>query len=279
MAEEPRRRGIEVPRGACDTHMHVYYAGHPAAPTAVAPPPFGPPEAYREVQRRLGLERVVVVQPSAYGFDNEPTLRAMRDLAPGTRGVAVVGPQTTDAELESMTKAGVRGARFFMLPGGALPWEHLAETAARVHDLGWHVQLQMDGRFLHERLDLIRSFPGQVVIDHNGKFLEPVGPDHPGLKALYTLLDSGRVWVKCSAPYETSKTGHPRFEDVSTIARGLIAHAPERMLWATNWPHPGQPRDGRTDEAMLLDLLADWAPDAAVRKRILVDNPAALYGF
>jgi D-galactarolactone isomerase len=279
MASEPRKPTIEVPPGACDTHMHVYYAGHPVAPTAVAQPPDGPPEAYRAVQRRLGFERVVVVQPSAYGFDNEPTLRAMRDLAPGTRGVAVVGPQTADVELERLTRAGIRGARFFMLPGGALPWEQLAATAARVHAFGWHVQLQMDGRLLPERIDLIRRFPGQVVIDHNGKFLEPVGADHPGLQALHALLDTGRVWIKCSAPYETSKTGQPRFADVSAIARGLIARAPERMLWATNWPHPGQPKDGRTDEAMLLDLLADWAPDAAVRKRILVDNPAALYGF
>lgn len=278
MSVEAKPR-LNVPAGACDTHMHVYYAGHPVAPTAVAMPPEGPPEAYRAVQRRLGFERVVVVQPSAYGFDNEPTLRAMQELAPGTRGIAVVGPQTPEAELQRLTAAGIRGARFFMLPGGALPWDQLAETAARVQPFGWHVQLQMDGRLLPERLDLIRRFPGQVVIDHNGKFLEPVDLDHPGMAALRGLLDTGRVWIKCSAPYETSKTGQPAFADVGRIAKALIAHAPERILWASNWPHPGQPKDGRTDEAMLLDLLLDWAPDEGVRRKILVDNPAALYGF
>lgn len=279
MPSDLAKPAIKVPAGACDTHMHVYYAGHPAAPTAAFPPPPGPPEAYRQVQRRLGLERVVVVQPSAYGFDNEPTLRAMRDLSPGARGVAVVGPATPQAELERLTAAGIRGARFFMLPGGALPWEDLGPTAALVHGFGWHVVFQMDGRFLHERIGLLKSFPGDIVIDHNGKFLEPVGLEHPGMKALFELLDTGRVWLKVSAPYETSKTGHPAFEDVSVMARAFVRHAPERILWASNWPHPNQPKDGRTDEAMLLDILADWAPDEAVRRKILVDNPAKLYGF
>jgi D-galactarolactone isomerase len=150
--------------------------------------------------------------------------------------------------------------------------------AARVHAFGWHVQLQLDGRKLADREATIRALPGRFVIDHVGKFLEPVGVDHPGFLALLRFLDTGRCWVKLSAPYETSKVGPPTYADVAVLAKALVSHAPERMLWASNWPHPSE-RAHPPDDALLLDLLLDWAPDAATRRRILVDNPAPLYGF
>ena len=149
--------------------------------------------------------------------------------------------------------------------------------AARVEPFGWHVQLQMDGRDLAERESVLRRLPCELVIDHNGKFLEPVATTHPGFQTLLRLLEAGRCWVKMSAPYETSKVGPPRYEDVGVLARSLAAAAPDRMLWATNWPHPGQ--TSRPDEKALLDVLSDWAPDAATRRKILCDNPATLYGF
>ncbi|MFQ5954762.1 MAG: amidohydrolase family protein [Kiloniellales bacterium] len=275
-ADRPR---LQAPAGTCDTHIHIYGPRnqYPLAPTCVLTPPDGPVEAYRGVMERLGLERVVIVQPSAYGTDNRCTLDAIEVLGACALGVAVVDQTVTDDELARFTDAGIRGIRFFMLPGGALPWEILEPMAARSHDFGWHVQLQMDGRELHQREAVLRRLPGTLVVDHNGKFLEPVGTEHPGFRALLRLLDSGRCWVKVSAPYETSMEGPPAYGDVGALAKALIKAAPERMLWATNWPHPAA-QDNPPDDAVLLDLLLDWA-DEPTRRRILVDNPAELYGF
>jgi D-galactarolactone isomerase len=226
----------------------------------------------------LGIDRVVVVQPSAYGKDNSCTLHAIAELGPIARGVAVVDTETTDQELDRLTAAGIRGVRFHMLPGGVLPWDILEEMAARVEAFGWHVQLQMDGRNLPEREEMLSRLPGALVIDHTGKFLEPVPVDHPGFRTLLRLLDNGRVWVKLSAPYETSIVGAPSYADVGTLAKALIAAAPERMLWASNWPHPSA-QDNPPDDAMLMGTLLEWMGDEATRHRILVDNPANLYGF
>src|SRR4029434_8503097 len=124
---------------------------------------------------------------------------------------------------------------------------------------------------------LLRDLPTEVVIDHNGKFIAPVPPAHPSFQALLRLLDSGRIWVKLSAPYETSKTGAPRYEDVSTLARALAKSHPERCVWASNWPHPGMNPTPST--AAILDLLLDWAPDAATQARVLAANLARLSGF
>jgi D-galactarolactone isomerase len=144
-----------------------------------------------------------------------------------------------------------------------------------VRPFGWHLQLQLDGRELIERLDLIESLNIQLVIDHTGKFLEPVEPDHPAFHCLQRLVHEG-AYVKLSAPYETSKAGPPTYPDIGMLARILVREAPDRMLWATNWPHPGH---APKDEAMLMDTLLDWAPEPHQQKLILVDNPARLYRF
>lgn len=269
-----------APPGTCDTHIHIYgpkdrYRVLPTAPVA---PPLALVADYRRVMRRLGIDRAVIVQPSAYGIDNACTLAAIAELGDCARGVAVIDRDVNDAELARLTKAGIRGARFFMLKGGVVPWESLEPVAARIQQHGWHIQLQMDGRFLHERLEQLKRLPGTLVIDHTGKFLEPVGTDHPGYRALLDLVQSGRVWVKLSAPYETSKAGPPHYMDVGRLARGLIKVAPERMVWASNWPHPSA-QAAPPDDAMLLDVLRHWSGDDALTRRILADNPAALYGF
>jgi D-galactarolactone isomerase len=267
-----------MPQGACDTHMHLYDPKYPLAPTALGSPPSGEVAAYRALQRRLGSERTVVVQPTAYGTDNRCTLDGIAALGlERTRGIAVVDDEASDADLEALTRGGMRGVRFQMLPGGALPWDRLDRIAERVQDFAWHVQFQTDGRIFPERAAQIMGWPGRIVIDHVGKFLEPVPPEHPAFQSLLRFIDSGRVWVKLSAPYEVSKTGAPLYEDVSRLAKALVKAAPERMLWASNWPHPSV--KSPPDDAALLDLLLDWAPDEATRKRILVDNPAEVYGF
>ena len=203
----------------------------------------------------------MVVQPTACGFDNRCTVAAIEALGRGTTpGVAVVGAGTATAELRALDAARVRGARFQMLPGGVVPWEDLEPVAAAIAGLGWHIQLQMDGRLLPDREALIRRIPCPVVIDHVGKFLEPPGLDHPGVICLLGLLEKGDVWLKLSAPYEVSRIGAPGYGDVAAIARACIEVAPERMVWASNWPHVNLAVP--PDNAMLLDLLGDWAPHA-----------------
>ncbi len=270
---------LVAPAGAIDTHMHIYDTRIPAAHGGPPLPGHFPVPAYREVQRRLGISRTVVVQPNAYVDDNRCTLEAIAELGSDARGVAVVKPGVTDAELERLTRGGIRAIRFMTLPGGALGWDVMDELAARVQPLGWHSIVQLDGRTLPERAAQIRRLPGRFIIDHVGKFLEPVAPTHEAFRNLLGLLDTGRCWVKLSAPYEVSRSGAPLYEDVGALAKELVRAAPERMLWASNWPHPSVPKEQRPDDADLFDLLLEWALDDATRRKILVDNPAALYDW
>jgi D-galactarolactone isomerase len=274
----PREPQLKAPANACDTHIHIYDGRYPTAPTAASTPPDALVPDYLALRRRLGIGRTVVVQPSTYGTDNRCTLEAIAALGSETaRGVAIVEDTVGQAELEELTERGIRGARFHMLAGAPIPWERLDRIAARVQDVGWHVQLQLDGRALPGREAQVRSWPGRIVIDHVGKFLEPVPPEHPAFQCLLRLIDTGRVWVKLSGAYEVSKRGAPLYDDVGLLANALVKAAPERMLWASNWPHPSV--EDKPDDATLLDILLDWAPNEATRRRILVDNPAELYGF
>jgi D-galactarolactone isomerase len=279
MAEARGVPRLKAPPGTTDTHMHIFDARFPLAPTAVMKPAESPVSEYVTVCRRIGIERAVVVQPSGYGTDNSCTLAAISALGSNARGIAVVPESVPDAELDRLTKAGIRGVRFHMFPGGVLPWESLEPLAARVLPFGWHVQVQLDGRLLPDHEAVLRRLPGTLVIDHVGKFLEPVPVDHPAFRVLVRLVEAGRTYVKLSAPYEVSKVGPPNYDDVGALAKMLVETAPERMLWASNWPHLGQPKERMPDEAVQLDMLLDWAPDESVRHKILVDNPARLYGF
>lgn len=276
-----RAPAFRPPPGACDCHMHIYGPEklYPPAPDAPFPPVAGGDiAAYLKARDVLGLSRAVVVQPSVYGFDNTATLDAMAVMGEDARGVAVVPPDVGDAELDRLTRLGIRGIRFFMIGGGALGWDDLDRLAARVAEHGWHVQMQMDGRLLHEREAQLARLPGTLVIDHNGKFLEPVETDHPGFRALLRLIEAGRTFVKTSGVYETSRDGAPDYGDVGRLARALIAAAPERCLFATNWPHPSKPGNP-PDDAALIDLFRAWCGGDSVATRIMAENPAGLYGF
>jgi D-galactarolactone isomerase len=269
---------IRAPKGACDTHMHFYDENVPGAPGTPLPGHF-PVKDYQALQKRLGLERVIVVQPNAYKDDNRVTLDSMKVLGKNAKGVAVVKPGVADAELERLTKAGICAVRIMTLHGGMLGFDVMDALMAQVHPFGWHANIQLDGRELPQYEAQIKRLPGKFVIDHTGKFLEPVPPDHEAFKSLLRLVDTGRCWVKLSAPYETSKTGAPKYEDVGRLAKALVKKAPERMMWASNWPHPTARKPAPPNDEDLFDLLLDWAPDENARKKILVDNPAELYGF
>lgn len=270
---------LKAPPGACDCHMHIFDSRFPLAENARRQEADATVPEYREVQRRLGLERVVVVQPTAYGRDNRCTLEAVAALGNGARGIAVIDTSVTDIELERLTRGGMRGVRFRMLDTPELPWEMLEDMAARLAGIGWHIQFQMDGRHFEERESLLKRLPGTLVIEHIGKFLEPVPVDHPGFRSLLRLLEKGQCWVKLSGAYMTSRSGPPLYTDVGALAKALVRHAPERLVWASNWPHPMSRGGALPDDATLIDLLLDWAPDELVRNRILSANPAELYGF
>ncbi|WP_209318700.1 amidohydrolase family protein [Falsiroseomonas selenitidurans] len=268
------------PPGATDCHMHIYGAPerYPVAPTNPSPVPFAYDlDAWRALRDRVGLTRTIVVQPTAYGADNACTLDAVAALG-AARAVVGVTETTPLAELQRLHAAGARGARAFMMPGGLVPWEKLPALAEHVAPMGWHVQLQFDGGAMADRAALIAGLACPVVIDHIGRFEAPVPPEAAPVQALLRLLGTGRVWVKASSPYGTSRSGPPGYADVAAIARALIAAAPERILWGSNWPHPNV-HANKPDVAALLDLLGEWVPDAGLRRAILVDNPARLYDF
>ncbi len=273
------RPQLIAPAGACDCHMHVFDQRFGALAAGAVTPADAAAENYRAVQQALGLQRVVVVQANGYGFDNRGMLEAMHAFGEGARGVAVVAPDVDEAELQRLSDLGVRGARFHMLPGGALQWSDLDAVVARVRPFGWHLQVQLDGWTLPQHVAKLRALAVDCVIDHVGKYLGsgPPAPDDPAFRALLDLLDGGRCWVKLSAPYESSRSGAPGYDDVSRLARSLVASHGERCVWASNWPHPG--RQPTPSDAAMLDLLQVWADDDAVRRRILVDNPASLYRF
>lgn len=276
----PHPPRLRAPAGACDTHMHCYAARYPRHPDGPPPPPDATPADYRRLMAALGIERVVVVQPNAYGDDNRCTLDAVAELGPGcARAVVAIRPEIDDATLAALHAGGARGVRVMDLPGGFTKLASLHAVARRVAPLGWHPIVQLDGRALPHWEPSLAQLPGDYVIDHVGKFLEPLPIGHDAFSALLRLVDRGNCWVKLSAVYETSRTGAPGYEDVGALAAALVRAAPERMLWASNWPHPSAPPDALPDDANLLDRLLEWAPDAAVRTRILVDNPARLYGF
>ncbi len=265
------------PAGTCDTHMHIYDSRYPVAPTALLQPPDATIDAYRQVQAGLGLQRVVVVQPTTYGFDNACTLDAVAELGADARAIVVVDDQVADEELERLTRLGGRGARFHMLPGGAVPWDMLQAVAQRIAPFGWHIQLQMNGRDLIDRFEALVALPTPVVIDHVGRYMPPVEPDDERFQVLLRLLDTGRCWVKLSAPYESATDSTHQYVAVTRLVNTLVRRAPQRMLWATNWPHPGQASPPSLAE--LRRLTFEWLPDDAVRHLVLVDNPAQLYQF
>ena len=270
---------LKAPPNACDCHMHIYDGRFPVAPNARMRPPDASVDAHRLVQKRIGAARIVVVTPSTYGTDNSCTLDAIAKFGSAARGVAVVDASVTDAELKRLNELGVRGVRFNLVQSGATTLDMLEPLSKRVADLGWHVQIHMLGDQVVESADLLRRLPSPIVFDHLARIPQPGGVDHPAFAAVMKLLDNGRTWVKLSGAYMDTQTGPPAYADVGKVARAYVRASPERLVWASDWPHPTEHADAKPDDAVLFDLMLDWAPDEATRNRILVDNPAALYGF
>lgn len=270
---------VETPPGAIDCHMHLFLPGFEPRPGGPGIAELATVADYHRVQARLGLERVVVTQSNAYQLDNGALLKALAHLGTSVaRGVAAVSPDTPAQSLQKWHALGVRGARIMNLPGGAVTHASMPAVERLIRPLGWHLMVQFNGQHLDDYLEGLQRIEVDYIIDHIGKFMPPVPADDRRVDDILRLLDRGNAWFKICGGYETSMTGGPRYEDVGAIVRRVIAHAPERMIWGSNWPHVGVPRERYPDDAEQLDVLLEWAsPDD--RQRILVDNPAALYGF
>jgi predicted TIM-barrel fold metal-dependent hydrolase len=270
---------LAAPANACDCHMHIYDAARfaPLRPGARMQAQASVAE-YRLLQRRLGTRRTVVVTPAVYETDNRVTLDAIARLG-DARGVAVVHPTVTDAELQQLADGGIRGIRFTQFdPATAVTTRDMIEPLSRrVADLGWHVQIHMRADQIAAAAGLWERLPSTIVFDHMGRLPQPVGLDHPAFAIIRRLIDKGRTWVKLSGAYLDTKVGPPSYADATAVARAFAAAAPERMVWGSDWPHPTETQ--KPDDAVLFDLLADWVSDAATRQRVLVGNPETLYGF
>jgi len=273
---------LKAPANACDCHMHIYDAARfPMPPSKRVPPSNAAVPQYRALQKRIGTTRVVVVQPRNYAIDNRVTLDAIAQLGPEARGVAVLHPTVTDAELKALDQGGIRGIRFTLGdPATAVVKVDMIEPLAkRVVGLGWHIQFNVEGEQIVELADLLRRLPTQMVFDHLANPPVAAGVNHPSHAIVRGLVDKGRAWVKLSGAYSNSKVGPPAYPEATRVARAFVRAAPERLLWGSDWPHPTMSNDNKPDDALLFDLLAEWAPDEATRNRILVRNPETLYGF
>jgi D-galactarolactone isomerase len=268
---------LKAPPNACDCHMHIYDAKYPTAPSATLKPPDALVADYKLLQSRIGTTRNVVVTPSTYGTDNRVTLDAIAQIGATARGVAVVDTSVADAELKRMNNLGIRGIRFNLVQAGATTIEMVEPLSKRVNDLGWHIQIHMKGEQIAGIEDLLLRVPSPIVFDHLGRLAQPNALDSPGFKTISKLIDKGRTWVKLSGAYQDSKVGPPSYSDTVPVARAYVKAAPERMVWASDWPHPTEKE--KPDDAVLFDLLEEWTPDPAARTAILVQNPATLYGF
>jgi predicted TIM-barrel fold metal-dependent hydrolase len=286
----PNSVGIEAPKlkappNACDCHMHIYDpARFPFAPNPGdkrMPPANAAVPQYRLLQKRIGTTRVVIVTPRNYATDNRVTADALAQLGANSRGVAVLRPTVTDTELKKLQDAGVRGIRFALSDpaAAAVTSDMIAPLSKRVAGLGWHVQLSLTGEQIVTLADVLRRLPLQLVFDHMGRPPLPAGIQHPSHGIIRGLIDQGRAWVKLSGAYLNTAIGPPSYPESTKIARDFVKAAPERLLWGSDWPHPTQPDNNKPDDAVLFDLLSEWAPDPATRHRILVRNPESLYGF
>ena len=269
---------LKAPANSCDCHHHIYDAKYPVDPRATLRPGDAFVGDYREFQKRIGTSRNVVVTPSTYGTDNRVTLNAVEAFGPTARAVVVVDDAVTDGELKRMHADGARGIRFNLAQAGATTPEMVEPLSNRVNELGWHIQINATAAKIMEIMPILQRVPSPIVFDHLAHIPEPDGINHPLFGQIRALIDKGRTWVKLSGAYQDTKIGPPTYADSTAVAQAYVKAAPERLVWGSDWPHPSE-RENKPDDAVLFDLLLVWAPEEAVRHRILVENPAILYDY
>ena len=280
----PKKPALPTPAQACDTHFHIFgpTSRFPYSPERAYTPPEAPLEALLAMHARLGFERGVVVQGNGHGTDNTVVLDALKREPKRLRGVAIVKHTTSREELKRMADGGVRGLRFHHLPHHASRHsgqgvEAFEKLAPHMDELGMHVQFFMDARELPSVMPRLKHWKRPVVLDHFGSSKAAEGAAAPGFRALKSALSSGRIWIKISAAYRISGL-YPDYADARALHDALLAANPDQLLWGTDWPHPRLEKN-MPDTGHLLDLFNAWTPNAELRRKILVENPAKLYGF
>ncbi len=271
---EPR-----LPKGTVDTQMHMYLPGFPSLPGGPPLPvePLPDTLAYRQVMAWLGIDRVIITQGNAHQRDNANTLACLSEMGDTARAVVVIDETTSDADMRALSDSGAVGARIMDLPGGAVGLDALEAVDARANAADWMIAVQFDGNRLRDHLPRLERIRSRWVFDHHGKFFAGVGPDGPEIAALLRLIDRGNVWFKFAGVYESSRAGWP-YEDVAAFSRRIADHAPERIIWGSNWPHNMiRKSEDYPDDARLAELVLGWLGDDRARHLALVENPERLF--
>ncbi len=269
-----------MPANACDSHVHVFDSAttYPSVRTPHYTLPDGNLDKLQRMAAALALKRFIIVQPSYYGTDNRCLLDALSAAGACARGVAMVGESCTERELNAMHASGVRALRLDLFSRSDWPTAeiiaYIERSVRQTRAIGWHVQFYTPGWVVRDLLPFLAGLDADFVIDHMGYMLESDGLTNADFDRLLEAIRGGRGWIKLSAPYRLARDGN--FDRLRPMARALTEAAPERMIWGSDWPHI--PEGGR-DTGALLNLLADWIPDPETRERILVHNPARLFGF
>jgi 2-pyrone-4,6-dicarboxylate lactonase len=280
----PRKPRVVLPGGSIDTHVHVFEPGYPLSPGRGYNPPDSTLADLRHLHATLGIERVVFTQPSVYGTDNSAILNAMAALnaerANRARAVVAITLDITDDELAALDAAGVRGVRLNTDNKGGMPIEmdEIPTLVARIRPFGWHVEFLFPGKDIVELMPVFRSLTVPMSIAHFAYQPATAGVAAPGFQALLELMREGNTWIKISGANRVSATDLPPYDDVKPLAHALIAAAPERIMWGTDWPHPNK-YEANPNDGDLVDAFGDWVSDGPLRRKIMADTPAAFYRF
>jgi len=279
----PRTPRFKAPPGTCDTHFHVFGPPHlfPYVENRRYTPPAAPVEHFFGMAAVVGIERGIMVQPQVHCWDSASTLDAIAKGEGRLHGMIHANPDFSEADHRALHEGGVRGVRFNFVErnDGRFDQERLNRVVARVESLGWPVDLHVEADFLVQHADIVRRIPLPVIIDHFGNVRAREGKDHAAFKVLMDLLGEKHVWLKISGADRLMSRGG-RYEEIVPLARELIARAPERIIWGTDWPHSNIFKHGEIpNDGDLMSMMLDFAPDETMRRKILVDNPARLFGF
>lgn len=280
----PRKPRVALPKGAIDTHVHVFEKRYPLSPGRGYNPPDSTLDDLKHLHATLGIARVVFTQPSVYGTDNSAILDGMNALNHETpnraRCVVAIDMSISDEELAALDRAGARGVRLNTDNKGGMPipFDRIGELEARIKPLGWHIEWLFPGKDILELMPVFAKHTVPMSIAHFAYQPATAGVKAPGFQALLELVRRGNTWIKISGANRVSESDLPPYDDVKPMAHALIEAAPERIMWGTDWPHPNKyvvnPNDGD-----LVDAFGDWVTDETMRRKIMVDTPAAFYRF
>jgi 2-pyrone-4,6-dicarboxylate lactonase len=280
----PRKPKVVLPKGAVDTHVHIFEPGYALSPGRGYNPPDSTLTDLKHLHATLGVDRVVFTQPSVYGIDNSAILNGMAALNAETpnraRAVVAITLDMSDDELAALDAEGVRGVRLNTDNKGGMPIEMdaIPDLAARIAPFGWHIEFLFPGKDIIELMPTFAAVQVPISIGHFAYQPATAGVEAPGFQALIELMRRGNTWMKISGANRVSATDLPPYDDVKPLARALIAAAPDRIMWGTDWPHPNKYLVNPND-ADLVDAFGDWVTDQGMRRKIMVDNPAAFYRF